>query len=77
MALPRIEPDEYEPRWRILTPEEGRAYFDEVCRNRLGISGDEFLRRWDAGEYRDSPDTPESSGIRSVAMLIPLAREVP
>jgi hypothetical protein len=77
MALPRIEPDEDEPRWRILTMEEGRAYFDEASRNLLGISGEEFLRRWDAGEYRDAPDTPESSGIRSMAMLIPLARDVP
>jgi hypothetical protein len=39
--------------------------------------GEEFLQRRDAGEYRDTPDIPESTGIRSMAMMIPLAREVP
>ena len=34
-----------------LTREEGRALFDKTCREKLGISGEEFARRWDAGEY--------------------------
>ncbi len=77
MALPRIEPEEGERAWRILSPEEGRAYFDEASRNLLGISGEEFLRRWDAGVYRDTPDIPESNGIRRMAMMIPFARQEP
>src|SRR4051812_32292921 len=40
-------------RW--LSPEAGRQYFEDEVRKRLGISGDEFLRRLDAGEYRDIP----------------------
>ena len=31
--------------------QEGRRMFDESVRRRLGIGGDEFLRRWDAGEF--------------------------
>ena len=30
-------------RW--LTPEEGRAQFDAAVRRRMGISGEEFIRR--------------------------------
>jgi hypothetical protein len=33
---------------RCLTPEEGHQFFDEQARRRLGISGEEFLRRLDA-----------------------------
>ena len=47
---------------RFLTPDEGRAFFDEQARKLLGISGEEFLRRWDAGEFdaiADDPDHPE------------------
>ena len=47
-----------EPAVRIheLTDEEARALFDGAVRHFLGISGDEFLRRWHAGEYDDDPD---------------------
>ena len=58
-------------RARELSPEEGRAIFDEAARHYLDLSGEEFLRRWDAGEYRDREDQP---GIIDVAMLVPLGR---
>ncbi len=77
MAVPRLDTEEAERAWRTLSPEEGRAYFDEASRNLLGIPGEEFLRRWDAGEYRDTPDIPESNGIRRMAMMIPFARQEP
>ena len=32
----------------LVTPEEGRAIFDRQVESALGISGDEFLKRWDA-----------------------------
>ena len=42
------EETEDEPiRW--LSPEEGRAFFDGQARRLLGISGEECLRRLDAG----------------------------
>ncbi len=52
------------------TPEEGRALLDRAAREVLGISGDEFLAKWDAGEYEGSDDP----AITRVAMLIPFAR---
>lgn len=59
---------------RILTPEEGRAFFDRRARSELGISGEEFLKRWDAGEYRPIPDTVEGRRIGRLVMMIPFAR---
>jgi hypothetical protein len=51
--------------------EEGFRILDEAARRWLDISADEFLRRWDAGEYAGKADTPS---IMNVAPLIPLAR---
>ena len=42
-----------------LTPEQAREYFEEKTRTLLGISGEEFLRRLDAGDYNDVLDDPE------------------
>ena len=59
-------------RW--LSDDEARAEFDAEARKRLGMSGEEFLRRWDAGEYRDVFDDEEHLGVLLVATLIPLVR---
>jgi hypothetical protein len=58
---------------RELTHEEGRALFDEQARFYLGMSGDEFLRAWDAGEI--DPDDPRIHGaVMRIVALIPFAR---
>lgn len=56
---------------RNLTDEEGRALFDNAARFYLGISGEEFIERWDSGYYDEAPDHPD---IVDVAMLLPFAR---
>ncbi len=53
-----------------LSRDEGRALFDRQARYHLGISGDEFIRAWNAGEF-DDPDRPE---VMEVVMLLPFAR---
>jgi hypothetical protein len=40
----------------VLTLEEERAQFDARARELMGISGEEFLRRLDAGEYDEIYD---------------------
>jgi hypothetical protein len=62
-------------RIQYATPEEGRDLLDHQARKLLGISGDEFLRRWDAGEYRDIADTLGQRHIMRLAMLIPFGRQ--
>jgi hypothetical protein len=50
-----------------LTDAEAQSYFDAEVRDLLGISGEEFLRRLDAGEYLDMPDDAEHADIVSLA----------
>jgi hypothetical protein len=57
-----------------LTHEEAVAYFDAEVRRDLGISGDEFLRRLDAGEYDAIYDDPEHREIGHLEMLSHLVR---
>jgi hypothetical protein len=58
-----------------LTPEEEWADFDANARARLGISGQEFLRRLDAGEYAEIVDDPiNHPGVSYLAYLAPVAR---
>lgn len=59
-------------RW--LDDDEARDEFDAQARKWLGLSGDEFLRRWDAGEYRGIEDDADHPHVMSMAMLIPLVR---
>ena len=58
---------------QVLSASEGRARFDRQARRELGISGEEFLRRWDAGLYRPIPDTPEGRKVGRLVMLMPFA----
>ncbi|HEX5199733.1 hypothetical protein ACFQS1_28195 [Paractinoplanes rhizophilus] len=53
-----------------LTPEQGRELFDRRARKLLGITGDEFLARWDSGDFMNSDDPK----VSSLAVLIPFTR---
>ena len=61
------------PAIRVASPSAGRDLFDHQARQALDISGEEFLRRWDAGVYRSNA-TEEGRAARRLAMLIPFAR---
>jgi hypothetical protein len=56
---------------RELTREEGPALLDREAQRYLGISGEEFIRVWEAGKFDDDPDRPD---VMYVAMLLPLAK---
>jgi hypothetical protein len=57
-----------------LDGEEARAYFEQEVREKLGISGEEFLRRLDAGEYDDIYDDPDHREIGHLEMLSHVVR---
>jgi hypothetical protein len=59
-------------RW--LEPAEERALFEERTHALLGISGEEFLRRLDAGEYDPVFDDPDHRDITYLVMLSVVAR---
>ena len=57
-----LEPDTL-PEIEYITAEEGVKLFDELAHEYLGISGDEFIRRYRAGKIDDLCDP-------DVAMLV-------
>ncbi|MDP9481191.1 MAG: hypothetical protein M3R38_36920 [Actinomycetota bacterium] len=60
---------------RELSKEESREMFDRQAQRYLGISGDEFLRAWDAEEYGDPDDRSKNApGVMRLAMLLPFVR---
>lgn len=56
-----------------LSDDEYDVLFDRIARKNMGISGDEFLRQWDAGDF-EGVDWDSIEGLRAVAMAVPLAR---
>jgi hypothetical protein len=52
-----------------VTPDEGAALLDAAARDKLHISGEEFLRRYDAGEL-----DREDLAVLDVEILVPFAR---
>lgn len=54
---------------RSLTRDEARSLFDGRAQKFLGVSGPEFIRRWDAGEF-----DPQDDRVLRVAMLLPFGR---
>lgn len=58
-----------------LSREEGRYLLDRQARRYLGISGDEFIRRYDAGEYGDPDDRSKNPpAVMRLVMLLPFVR---
>lgn len=58
-----------------MTWEEGRKLLDWQARRYLGISGEEFIERWDKGEYGDPDDrTRNPPGVMELAMILPFVR---
>ena len=53
--------------------EEGRKLFDAEARRHLNMSGEEFVRKWDAGEI-DFDDPETHSAIVHVWILLPIIR---
>lgn len=52
-----------------LSAAQSRAAFDEAARLYLGVSGEEFIRAYDAGAYDADLCCPE---VAQMAMLLPL-----
>lgn len=60
---------------RELSREEGWELFDRQARRYLDMSGEEFLKKWDAGEFGDPDDrTKNPPGVMKMAMLLPFVR---
>jgi hypothetical protein len=56
-----------------MSSQEAVDAFDAICQRELGMSGSEFLRRWDEGQYRDV-DVDQVDGLPDVVGAIALVR---
>jgi hypothetical protein len=56
----------------VATPEELMETLDWRAHRFLGISGEEFLRRWFGGHYDADPDQP---GVIECAFIAPYVEE--
>lgn len=68
-AMRRLAPPA-EPR--RVTEREWRADFNKRAHQLMGMSGDEFVNRWMAGEFRGRADDPN---VIRVSMLFPVGRK--
>lgn len=55
-------------RWH--TDEEGFAEFDLAARRRLNMSGEEFLRRWKAGEFSEDFKDEHHSAFAALSIRV-------
>ena len=69
MAVPIVDETDLLPPVVELNFEESQAFFDKQAKERLGISGEEFLRRWHAGEYDEIADEPGNADLIYLSML--------
>ena len=72
----RIKPRTRRPRdpWAgfiLVSREEGQAILDRQARALLGMSGEEFSRKYYAGEIED----PDRSEVVRVSMLLSMAEQ--
>lgn len=63
----------YDVEVNDMSEQDAAEVFDGIARRELGISGSEFLRRWDAGEY-ESTDRDDLDGLSEVIAAMSLVR---
>jgi hypothetical protein len=73
-AAMAIAPKHVDSGIRLLDDDEARQQFDRQAQRLMGISGDEFLRRYDAGEFDNPQDDRQQDAVMKLAMLADLVR---
>lgn len=59
---------------RFLDDDEARQQFDRQAQRLMGISGEEFLRRYEAGEFKALRDDRQQRAVMKLTMLADLVR---
>jgi|GEM_PF-5574426 len=62
-----------EPNIQMLNEEQAAKFFENLVQSYLGLSADEFLKRYRNGEYKDACNNPR---LLKVLMMIPKAARV-
>ena len=59
---------------RYLDDEESHQLFDREARRLMNMSGEEFIRKYDAGEFEAEMDGPQHHALVKLVMLLPFGR---
>lgn len=65
-----LELDDFQKQFDYISLSEGIEILDRQARKYLGMSGEEFLRKYESGELLDDD---YDSNVMRVSMLIPFA----
>lgn len=57
-----------------LSDEEARSHFDRQARRLVGLTGEEFLRRYDRGDYAGIEEDEFGRRVIALEMSIPFVR---
>ncbi len=57
-----------------LSDEEARAHFDRQARRLVGLSGEEFLRRYDRGDYAGIEEDEFGRAVVELSFLVSFGR---
>ncbi|MBA3414273.1 MAG: hypothetical protein H0U10_03495 [Chloroflexia bacterium] len=72
---PAEEDDGFElPPLLELSEDEGRAFFDREARRQVGLSGEEFLRRYDRGDYAGIEEDEFGRAVVELSFLVSFGR---
>jgi hypothetical protein len=69
-----LSPDQATSKTHFLDDDESHQFFDREARRLMHMSGEEFLRRYDAGEFEAEMDGPRHRQLVQMVMLIPFGR---
>jgi hypothetical protein len=58
----------------VLPEDLAAALFDHEARRVVGLSAEQFLAKWDAGEYGNLEDSAQGREIAYLVLLIPFGR---
>jgi hypothetical protein len=67
-------PEPEQSQIRFLDDDESHAFFDAQARRLMKMSGEEFLRRYNAGEFVVEMDGPQHITLTEIVMMIPFGR---
>jgi hypothetical protein len=69
-----LSPEHATSKTRFLTDDESHQYFDRQARRLMNMSGEEFIRKYDAGEFDAELDGPQHRALAKLVMLLPFGR---
>lgn len=55
----------------VLSVREAREVFDREVHRLMGISGTEFMERWESGDFAEIADEPGNHHIMRLALMMP------